>query len=102
MSYRKGRGFEYEVRDLMSKNGWLVVRAARSKPVDLVCIKSGKVVLIECKYGNYISKKERDNLRRMAKRYGAIAVLAYRFKGKKKISMIDLMVNKEFRFYRRR
>jgi Holliday junction resolvase len=26
-------------------------QAAASKPVDLVCLKSGEVVLVECKYG---------------------------------------------------
>jgi Holliday junction resolvase len=42
---------EYVVRDMFRRRGWFVVRAAASKPVDLVCLKSGDIVLVECKYG---------------------------------------------------
>jgi Holliday junction resolvase len=41
---------EYVVRDMFRRRGWFVVRAAASKPVDLVCLKGGEVVLVECKY----------------------------------------------------
>jgi Holliday junction resolvase len=51
MSYRKGRRLEYVVRDMFRRRGWFVVRAAASKPVDLVCLKGGEIVLVECKYG---------------------------------------------------
>jgi len=51
MSYRKGRRLEHVVRDMFRRRGWLVVRAAASKPVDLVCLKGGETVLVECKYG---------------------------------------------------
>jgi DNA primase large subunit len=51
VSYRKGRRLEYVVRDMFRRRGWFVVRAAASKPVDLVCLKGGKTVLVECKYG---------------------------------------------------
>jgi Holliday junction resolvase len=42
---------EYVVRDMFRRRGWFVVRAAASKPVDLVCLRGGEVVLVECKYG---------------------------------------------------
>jgi Holliday junction resolvase len=42
---------EYVVRDLFRRRGWFVVRAAASKPVDLVCTKNGEIALVECKYG---------------------------------------------------
>jgi Holliday junction resolvase len=48
MSYRKGRRLEYVVRDMFRRRGWFVVRAAASKPVDLVCLKDGETVLVEC------------------------------------------------------
>jgi Holliday junction resolvase len=51
VSYRKGRRLEYVVRYMFRRRGWFVVRAAASKPVDLVCLKGGKTVLVECKYG---------------------------------------------------
>jgi Holliday junction resolvase len=50
VSYRKGRRLEYVVRDMFRKKGWFVVRAAASKPVDLVCLKNGEIALVECKY----------------------------------------------------
>lgn len=81
MGYRSGRRFEYEVRDYFEKRGWLVIRAARSKPVDLVCIRGGRTVLVECKYaGGRLSKDERRDLWRMARRYGVRVVIAYRRK----------------------
>jgi Holliday junction resolvase len=51
VSYRRGRRLEYVVRDMFRRRGWFVVRAAASKPVDLVCLKSGEIALVECKYG---------------------------------------------------
>jgi Holliday junction resolvase len=51
VSYRSGRRLEYVVRDMFRRRGWFVIRAAASKPVDLVCLKSGDIVLVECKYG---------------------------------------------------
>jgi Holliday junction resolvase len=51
MSYRRGRRLEYVVRDMFRRKGWFVVRAAVSKPVDLVCLKDGEIILVECKYG---------------------------------------------------
>jgi Holliday junction resolvase len=36
---------------MFRRRGWFVVRAAASKPVDLVCLKGGDIVLVECKYG---------------------------------------------------
>jgi Archaeal holliday junction resolvase (hjc). len=42
VSYRKGRRLEYGVKELLESQGWFVVRAAGSKPVDLVCIRQGQ------------------------------------------------------------
>jgi Holliday junction resolvase len=49
VNYRKGRRLEYVVRDMFRRRRWFVVRAAASKPVDLVCIKNGEIALVECK-----------------------------------------------------
>jgi Holliday junction resolvase len=59
VSYRKGRRLEYVVRDVFRKRGWFVVRAAASKPVDLVCLKGGDIVLVECEYGVRGVKQEK-------------------------------------------
>jgi hypothetical protein len=50
VSYRRGRRLKYVVRDMFRRRGCFVVRAAASKPVDLVCLRGGEVVLVECKY----------------------------------------------------
>jgi Holliday junction resolvase len=77
VGYRSGRRFEYEVRDYFERRGWLVVRAARSKPVDLVCIRGGKAVLVECKYGKgRLTRSDRKALERVSKRYGVEVLVA--------------------------
>jgi Holliday junction resolvase len=76
MSYRKGRRLEYEVRDLFASRGWFVVRAAASKPVDLVCIRQGQVALVECKYNDKPSSQELKRLGEIAKTTGAMVLVA--------------------------
>ncbi len=78
MSYRRGRRLEYEVRDLFESRGWLVVRAAASKPVDLVCIRQGQVVLVECKYNDRPSSQELERLGEVSRLSGAKVLLAVR------------------------
>ena len=81
MGYRSGRRFEYEVRDYFERRGWLVIRAARSRPVDLVCIKGGRAMLVECKYaGGRVLKDERKALEKIGRRYGVDVVVARRKK----------------------
>lgn len=77
MSYRKGRRLEYRVRDLLKAKGWVVIRAAASRPVDLVGMKAGRVVLIECKYNRRsVSHREVRSLLVLARRAGAEAAVA--------------------------
>lgn len=46
----KGTKSEYKVRDLFEKRGWFVVRSTGSfSPVDLVCIKKKRVILVQIK-----------------------------------------------------
>jgi Holliday junction resolvase len=95
MSYRKGRRLEYEVRDLFASRGWLVVRAAASKPVDLVCIRQGQVVLVECKYNDRPSSQELERLSEVSRATGARVLLAVRPKyGRLKI--IDPWTKEEY------
>lgn len=91
-SYAKGRRLEYRVRDLFKKNGFIVIRAARSMPVDLVCLRDGASLFIECKsrkstFGEE-KKKELLDLARLA---GAKPVLAYSHK--RKIYLVDVEMN---------
>jgi Holliday junction resolvase len=90
VNYRKGRRLEYVVRDMFRRRGWFVVRAAASKPVDLVCIKDGEVVLVECKYGvKGVRWAELAPLLEAAERANARLVLAIAEK-RGRVKMIDV------------
>ena len=49
--YRIGYALERELREKFSKAGFVVFRCCGSRPVDLILIKDGKVVLVEVKRG---------------------------------------------------
>lgn len=94
-NYEKGRRFEYRVRDLFKKHGFVVIRAAQSKPIDLVCLKNGKSILIECKTRkSSLSKNGRQELLHMAKTSRAIPILAY--KEKRKVKLLNVETNNPF------
>ncbi len=97
MSYRKGRRLEYAVRDIFLRRGWVVVRSARSKPVDLVCMKKGRSVVVECKYGRaYVRFKEVEPLLELAEKAGAEPVVALAVK-RGKIELRDIRTGEPFR-----
>ncbi|MDJ0270510.1 MAG: restriction endonuclease [Aigarchaeota archaeon] len=97
MSYRKGRRLEYIVRDLFLKRGWVVVRSARSKPVDLVCMKAGRSVLVECKYSRaYVRYSEVEPLLELAEKAGAEPVVALAEK-RGRIEMRNIRTGEAFR-----
>ena len=94
-NYEKGRRFEYRVRDLFQKHGFLVVRAAQSKPIDLVCLKNGKSILVECKTNKRsLGKNGKKELLNMAKTSGARLILAY--KEKRKVKLLDVETDNSF------
>jgi len=49
--YRIGYQLERELREKFSKAGFTVFRCCGSRPVDLILVKDGKVVLVEVKRG---------------------------------------------------
>ena len=64
--YRRGRDFEYKVRDFLREFWPLVVRAAGSKgPVDLICVRplEGRVLLVSCKRAAYWPPEELSALK---------------------------------------
>ncbi len=78
-NYEVGRRLEYRIRDLFRRNGYFVIRAAQSKPIDLVCLRNGRSVLVECKAGSsFLGKERRRELLDLAKQAGASVVLARR------------------------
>lgn len=65
--YYKGYRFERQVRDRLRGQGFVVVRGAASKPIDLVAFKDGYVVVVECR-----SSPEKYNLERMRAEVGEL------------------------------
>ena len=97
VSYRKGRRLEHRVRDIFRRRGWVVVRAAGSKPVDLVCLKRGEAVLVECKYGVTAARwSEVAPLLDIAYTAGARPVLAVAGK-RGEVRMIDVEAGSDFK-----
>ena len=47
--YLRGAAFERRVKRLLESKGFFVIRAAASKPIDLICIRKGEVIIVECK-----------------------------------------------------
>lgn len=77
--YRLGRAFEYQVRDKFRAAGYFVLRSPRSgSPVDLVAVKTGLVVFVQCKRSGVIVSTEWNILFDLALSVGAVPVLAER------------------------
>jgi Holliday junction resolvase len=78
-NYEAGRRLEYRVRDMFRRNGFFVVRAAQSKPIDLVCLRNGRSVLVECKAGtSFLGKERARELLELGRQAGATVVIARR------------------------
>lgn len=76
-AYRKGRAFEYRVKKLFEGKGYFVVRSAGSNgSVDLVAVRKGCVLFVQCKRSGYLAPLERKSLTGAASFYGACACLA--------------------------
>ncbi len=78
-NYEAGRRLEYRVRDLFRRSGFFVVRAAQSKPIDLVCLRNGRSVLVECKAGrSFLGRERKQELLELARQAGSAVVIARR------------------------
>src|SRR6058998_1625736 len=89
-NYIMGRRLEYRIRDIFRREGYLVIRAASSKPIDLVCIKDGKSVLVECKAGrSFLGKNRKKELLGLSLQAGAPIVLARRRKRRVELTILD-------------
>ena len=80
ITYRRGRAFEYAVmRFLQAANYWCLRSPASRGPADIVAIRKGEVLLVQCKSGNgKLRKQERISLVCMAVPIGATPLLACR------------------------
>ncbi len=96
MSYRKGRKFEWKVKRVLETKGWFTVRAARSKPLDLIALKNGSILLIECKYSSRLSQKDKSKMIEIAKITSGKPILAVKKKYERRIRLINLEDGTEF------
>jgi len=77
--YARGRRFEYRTRDYFRKLGWFVIRQSKSSFPDLVALRDGSILLVECKVDGYIPSSERRHIVRLArKQVRGKAILAFR------------------------
>ncbi len=77
--YISGYRFEVRVRLHLLERGWLVFRSAGSRSVaDLIALRTGEVMLVQCKVSGAWGLLERQNLARVAEEVGARPVLAAR------------------------
>lgn len=75
--YYQGRAFEYRTRDLLRGLGFFVTRSPRSSsPSDLVAIRTGQVLLVQCKRDGRLAVNEWNTLFDLAASIGATPVLA--------------------------
>jgi len=82
-AYVKGRNFEYRVRDQLRKDGFVVLRQAKSSFPDLYAIRFGNdlrhdIRIVECRVDGYLSPRERYEMLHMAARIGATPMVALR------------------------
>lgn len=97
-NYVRGRAFEYRVRDMFRKRGYFVIRSAQSKIIDLVCLRSGRTILVECKTGSSrLKPADRERLKDMTETTGAEILLFRRRKGKRGVMILSLPDMKEVR-----
>lgn len=77
--YGKGAVFENQVKDILTLDDWLAVRAAGSHGiVDVMADKYGDVWLIQCRVNGNLSREERQELIILAKKHKAVPILAYK------------------------
>lgn len=76
-NYEKGRALEHRVRAHLREEGFEVLRTAGSKSkVDLVALKQGQILFVQCKRSGALPPAEWNALWDLALMVGAIPVLA--------------------------
>jgi Holliday junction resolvase len=75
--YRLGRDLEYRAKRLLEDDGYFVVRAAASKGlVDLVALKAGETLFVQCKRSGSLPPAEWNALFDLALWLGAVPLMA--------------------------
>jgi Holliday junction resolvase len=75
--YRRGADLERAAKHYLEDNGYYVIKSAGSKGVaDLVAIKPGETLYVQCKLDGYLLPDERVRFRQAALKSGAVPVVA--------------------------
>ena len=77
-SYTIGRRFENYVRDILENSGWIVVRCAASKPIDLLACRNGVRIAVECRKTGRLTDNDMAKLSLLSLHGGFYPVLAYK------------------------
>ena len=72
-TYAKGRRLEYKVKKMLEDDGWFVVRCAGSKPVDLIAVGKGQILIVECK-AKKVTRQDRKKLDEILKRIDGMPI----------------------------
>jgi len=76
-NYQRGRRLEYDAAAALEADGYLVMRAPGSKGcADLIALKMGEVLLVQCKTDGYLTPAERAELYGAAELVGAVPLSA--------------------------
>jgi Holliday junction resolvase len=76
-NYARGRDLEHRVRTHLREQGYEVLRTAGSKSkIDLVAIKTGQILFVQCKRSGALPPAEWNALWDLALMVGAVPVLA--------------------------
>ncbi len=88
-NYQRGAAFERKAQKELEGHGFAVVRSAGShSPTDLVAMRAGEIVLVQCKLNGYIGPDEWNELYEFAKVAGGVPILASPKKEGRKCAII--------------
>lgn len=75
--YANGRTLEYAALHFLEDNGYWATRAPGSKgAADVIALKPGEILMVQCKLDGYLTSAERDQLYGLAALLGAIPLAA--------------------------
>jgi Holliday junction resolvase len=73
-NYERGRSFEYKVQNDLRSHGFTTIRSAGShSPADLIAVKSGQLLFVQCKRDGKISVEEQGELVLLSQAVGVAA-----------------------------
>ena len=76
--YANGRDLEYATVHILEADGYWVMRAPGSKgKVDVLALKPGEILMVQCKLDGYLTPSERTGLFGLAAMFGAVPLVSY-------------------------